>query len=62
MVQLSTVNRIELGEQKWRDALFLQYGLDPPDLPDYCDGCNAKFTIFHALNCNRGGLVTARHN
>ena len=40
-----------MGEQEWSDALFLQYGLEPPDLPKYCDGCNAKFTIFHALNC-----------
>ena len=55
-------NRIELGAQKWRDALFLRYGLDPPDLPHYCDGCNAKLSIFHALDCKRDGLVTVRHN
>ena len=35
----STVNRTELGSQEWRDALFLLYGLDPPDLPKYCDRC-----------------------
>ena len=61
-VQPSIVNGTELGEQAWRDDLSLRYGLDPPDLPKYCDVCNAKFTICHALNCNRGGLVTARHN
>ena len=38
------------------------YGLDYPYLPTYSDGCNAKFKICHALNCKRGGLVTARHN
>ena len=48
--------------QEWCDALFLRYDLEPPDLPTYCDGCNNKFTIFHTLDCNRGGLVTARHN
>ena len=48
--------------QAWRDTLFLQYGLDPPYLPTYCDRCNAKFTIWHALDCKRGGLVTERHN
>ena len=32
-VQPSTVNEMELGTQEWRDALFLRYGLDPPDLP-----------------------------
>ena len=61
-VQPSKLNVTELGAQEWRDAFFLQYGLKPPDLPKYCDGCNAKFTICHALNCKRGGLVTARHN
>ena len=62
MVQTSTVNGTELVEQEWRDALFLRYGLDPPDLPKYCYVCNAKFTICHALDCRRGSLVTERHN
>ena len=62
MVQPSTVNGTELVEKEWRDALFLWYVLYPPYLPKYCDGCNAKFKICHVLNCNRGGLVTARHN
>ena len=44
------------------DALFLRYGIDPLDLPHYCDGCNTTFSICHALNYNQGGLVTARHN
>ena len=44
------------------DALFLRYGLDPPELPKYWDGCNAKFSIFHFLDCKRGSLFTARHN
>ena len=61
-VQPSTVNGTELGAQEWRYASLLRYGLYPPDLPQYCDGCNTQFSIFHALNCKRGGLVTARHN
>ena len=28
----------------------------------HCNGCNARFSICHALNCKRGGLVTERHN
>ena len=40
-VQPSTVNGKELGAQEWQDAAFLRYGLEPPDLPKYCDGCNA---------------------
>ena len=61
-VQPYTVNGTELGAQEWRDALFLWYGLDPPDFTKYCNGCNAKFTICHALDCKRGGLFTARRN
>ena len=61
-VQPSTVNRTELGAQEWRDPLFLRYALDPPDLPNYCNGCNAKFRICHALDCKRGSLIMARHN
>ena len=61
-VQSSTVNRTDLGNQEWRDAAFLRYGLEPPDLPKYCDSCNARFFICHILDCKRGGLVTAGHN
>ena len=61
-MQPSTVNRTELGAQEWRDALFLRYGLEPQDLFTYCDGCQAKFSISHAPDCKKGGLVTARHN
>ena len=61
-VQLSTVNGTELGAKEWQDAAFLRYGLEPPDLPKYCDGCNDRLSICHALYCKRGGLVTARHN
>ena len=50
VMQPSTVNGTGLGAQEWRDALFLWYGLDPPDLPHYCDGCNATFPIYHALD------------
>ena len=58
----STVNRTDLGAQEWRDTLFLRYGLDPPDFPKYCDVCEVRFSISHALDCKKGGLVMARHN
>ena len=58
----STVNGKELGAQEWRNTLFWSYGLDPPDLPKYCDGCQAWFSISHALDCKKGGLFTVRHN
>ena len=62
IVQPSTVNLAELGAQEWQDAAFLRYGLEPPYLPKYRDGCNARFSICHALDCKRVGLVKERHN
>jgi hypothetical protein len=52
----------ELSAQEFRDALFMRYGITPPDLPDSCDGCEARFTLQHALGCKKGGLVIFRHN
>ena len=42
-VQPSTVNGTEMGAQEWRDALFLRYDLELPDLPTHCDDCQSKF-------------------
>ena len=50
-LQPSTVNGTELGVQEWQEALFLRYVLDSPDLPHYCEGCNATFSICHTLDC-----------
>ena len=56
------MNGKKLGAQECRDSIFLRYGLDPPDLPHYCDVCNTKLSICKTLDCKRGGLVTAFHN
>ena len=61
-MQPYTVNGTELGAHEWRDALFLRYGLDPPDLPTHCDGYHVKFMISHTLDYKRGDLITARRN
>ena len=61
-VQPSPVNGTELGDHEWRNTLFPRYGLEPLDLPTYCDGCQVKFSTSHALDYKKGGLVTARHN
>ena len=61
-VQPSTVNGTNLGAHEWRDALFLRYGLEPPDLTTYCDVFQSKFLISHALDKKKCSLVMAHHN
>jgi hypothetical protein len=58
----STVNGTKLSAQEFRDAIHIRYGITPPDLPEVCDGCDARFTLQHALGCKKGGLVIFRHN
>ena len=51
-----------LSSQEWRDAFCLRYARVPPDFPIKCDGCGGKFSVDHALDCKKGGLVISRHN
>ena len=60
-VLLSTVNGTDMGDQEWRDALFLSYYIYPPDIPTHCDGCNAKVSVCHDLYCKKIGIVTICH-
>ena len=43
-------------------AMALRYGRIPVDLPTHCDADGEIFTVNHALNCSKGGLVYGRHN
>ena len=50
-----------MGDQEWRDDLFLYYIIYPKELPLHCDGYNAKISICHALDCKKGGLIMTYH-
>jgi hypothetical protein len=51
-----------LSAQEYRGALCLWYGLTHPNLPSICNSCPAPFSVVHALDCKKGGLVTLSHN
>jgi len=60
----SHVGETILSSTEFRDALMLRYARIPSNLPTSCDGCgeSKKFEVNHALDCEKGGLVTARHD
>ena len=47
---------------EFRDELRDRYGFGILSAPSYCDGCNLKFSITHALGCKKCGLIQARHD
>ena len=50
-----------LHKGAFRDAIAVPYGWIPKELPTECV-CGSKFSVEHALSCNRGGFPTLRHN
>ena len=58
----SYINGTCLSDLEFRDSLHLRYARAPPNLPNHCDGCGAKFSIAHGLECKKGGLVILCHN
>jgi hypothetical protein len=51
-----------LSRDEFRDNLRMRFGLTPKNLPQRCDGCGAKFSVEHAMQCKNGGLVSVRHD
>jgi hypothetical protein len=56
------LNGTDLSAEEFRDSLRLRCDLRPLGIPQHCDGCNAPFTVEHALSCAQGGLVVRRHD
>lgn len=48
--------------QEFRDTNALRYRKTLLDFPSFCDGCDAPFTVEHALDCHVGGLVEGQCN
>ena len=55
-------NHFDMSPDEFRDSLALRYHRLPVNLPSQCDIDGEVFSVNHALNCPRGGLVYARHN
>ena len=55
-------HQFDLTCQEFRDALALQYRKPLLNLPPYCDGCGAPFSVDHALDCRVGDLVGWLHS
>ena len=55
-------DNFDMSPNEFRDAIALRYGRIPIDLPTHCDADGEVFSVNHALNCSKGGLVYGRHN
>ena len=55
-------HHLNLSAQQFRDALCLHYHRPLFLMPASCDGCGEVFSLIHALDCHKGGLVTQRHS
>ena len=55
-------HQFDLAPTEFRDALALRYQRPISRIPEKYDGYGAFFSLEHALDCEKGGLVTQRHN
>ena len=51
-----------LSPREFRDRLAIRYQKPLLQMPGICDGCGARFSLDHGLNCANGGNLIRRHN
>jgi len=52
----------DLTTQEFCDVISLRYRKHLLNVPSSCDGCDAPFSLDHALICRKGGLIIQCHN
>ena len=55
-------DHFNLSANEFCNGLALRYGKPLLQFSPPCDRCGAQFSVSHALDCRRGGLVMQRHN
>ena len=53
---------LALSAQQCYDALCLHYYCALSSMPASCDGYGGDFSLTHALDCHKDGVVTQCHN
>ena len=56
------LNGTTLSAEDFGYNFSIRFGLLPIDLRKTCDSCGDKLMVDHALQCNRGVLLTVQHN
>ena len=54
-------HHLNLNKGDFRDACALRYNKHLAGLPSVCV-CGQPFNVTHAMNCKRGGFISARHD
>ena len=55
-------HHFDFSSVEFCDSLALWYPRSCLRGPSVCNGCGASFSLCHALDCRKGGLVTQHHN
>ena len=51
----------DLNKQQFWDGISIRYGWSLSNLPTTC-ACGSKYDFQHSMSCEKGGLVSIRHN